>query len=105
MKQMIRPILSAAARCDDFVRLNVCRCFNFNISRHAQVGPTSLLQAATESINRAGSEVIPQLDGVLQSLKTNLADSTELIEPLALRGSLASLGDHQTVVAFDERST
>ncbi len=73
---------------------------------HAQVGPTSLLQAATESINRGeAAEVIPQLDGVLQSLTDQFGrDSTELIEPLALRGkALASLGDHQSaIVAFDE---
>ena len=58
----------------------------FISAAHAQFGPTSLVQAATESINRGeAAEVIPQLDDVLQSLIEQFGrDSIELIEPLAL---------------------
>ena len=73
---------------------------------YAQVGPSSLVQSATESISRGeAAEVIPLLDDVLESLTEQFGrDSTALIEPLALRGkALASLGDHQSaIVAFDE---
>ena len=83
--------------------------FNFDIGRSCTSWPNFFLQAATESINRGeAAEVIPQLDGVLQSLTDQFGrDSTELIEPLALRGkALASLGDHQSaIVALMKRST
>ena len=61
---------------------------------YAQVGPSSLVQSATESINRGeAAEVIPLLDDVLESLTEQFGrDSTALIEPLALRGkALAEL--------------
>ena len=107
MKQMIRPNL-VSQRCAVMILFGLMCAFvsTFISAAHAQVGPTSFVQAVTESINRGeAAEVIPQLDDVLQSLTDQFGrDSTELIEPLALRGkALASLGDHQSaIVAFDE---
>ena len=107
MKQMIRPNL-VSQPCVVMISFGLIYAVASTLisAAHAQVGPTSLMQAATESINRGeAAEVIPQLDDVLQSLTDQFGrDSTELIEPLALRGkALASLGDHQSaIVAFDE---
>lgn len=107
MKQMISPNLVSQPYVVMISFGLICAVASTLIPvAHAQAGPTSLMQAATESINRGeAAEAIPQLDDVLQSLTDQFgSDSEELIEPLALRGkALASLGDHQSaIVAFDE---
>ena len=84
----------------------MCLCSTFISAAHARVGPTSFVQAVTESINRGEAAEVIQLDDVLQSLTDQFGrDSTELIEPLALRGKARVPRDHHAIVAFDEGST
>ena len=67
MKQMIRPNL-VSQRCAVMILFGLMCAFvsTFISAAHAQVGPTSFVQAVTESINRGeAAEVIPQLDCLL----------------------------------------